>query len=134
VTTLRQHDGVDLHQALRALDPELPRPRVSFDLDPEARVADMRQAEALLRCAQEGLANALRHSGAAEIRVALARGPDVLTLAIEDDGRGRSFALRPGNGLRGMRERLEEVGGDLLIEDRLPAGLAVRAVVPAAHS
>jgi signal transduction histidine kinase len=45
VTTLRQHDGVDLHQALRALDPALPRPRVTFDLDPEVRLADMHQAE-----------------------------------------------------------------------------------------
>lgn len=131
VTTLRQHDGVDLHQALRALDPDLPRPRITFDLDPEVRVADMRQAEALLRCAQEGLANALRHSGAGEIRVALARGSAGLTLTIDDDGHGRASAVRPGNGLRGMRERLQEVGGNLLIEDRLPTGLSLRAVLPA---
>jgi signal transduction histidine kinase len=134
VTTLRQHDGVDLHRALRALDPDLPRPRVSFDLDAEVRVADMHQAEALLRCAQEGLGNALRHSGAAEIRIALARGPEGLTLTIEDDGRGRTAAIRPGNGLRGMRERLQEFGGNLLIEDRSPAGLSLRAVLPAAHA
>jgi signal transduction histidine kinase len=134
VTTLRQHDGVDLHQALRALDPDLPRPRVTFDLDGEVRVSDMRQAEALLRCAQEGLGNALRQSGAAEIRVALARAPDGLTLTIEDDGSGRAAAIRPGNGLRGMRERLQELGGNLLIEDRSPAGLWLRAVLPAAHA
>jgi len=133
VTTLRQHDGVDLHQALRALDPDLPRPRVTFDLDAEVRV-DMRQAEALLRCAQEGLANALRHSAAAEIRIALARRPEGLTLSVEDDGRGHAAAIRPGNGLRGMRERLQELGGNLLIEDRLPAGLSLRAVLPSAHS
>ena len=134
VTTLRQHDGVDLHQALRALDPDLPRPRVTFDLDAELRVADMHQAEALLRCAQEGLGNALRHSGAAEIRVALAHGPEGLTLTIEDDGRGRAAGIRPGNGLRGMQERLQEFGGKLLIEDRSPAGLSLRAVLPAAHA
>jgi hypothetical protein len=44
VTTLRQHDGVDLHQALRALDPDLPRPRVTFDLDGEVRVSDTADA------------------------------------------------------------------------------------------
>lgn len=134
VSTFRQHDGVDLHQALYALNPDLPQPRVTFDLDPEVRVADMRQAEALLRCAQEGLTNALRHSGAGEIRVSLARGPGGLTLTIEDDGHGRASAVRPGNGLRGMRERLQELGGNLLIEDRLPAGLSLRAVLPPAHS
>jgi signal transduction histidine kinase len=130
VTALRQHEGVDLQRALSALDPGLPRPRVTFELDPDVRIADMRRADALLHCAQEGLTNALRHSGAASVRVALKRAPEGITLTVDDDGAGGATALKPGNGLRGLRERLEEVGGRLSIGDRRPSGLSLCALVP----
>lgn len=130
VGALRQHDGVDLQGALRALDPGLPSPGIRFDLDGDLRVADMRRAQALLRCAQEGLANALRHSAAAEIRVRLAREEDGVVLSIEDDGRGRSRSVREGNGLRGLQERLSEVGGRIELRDRVPTGLTLRVVLP----
>ena len=130
VGTLRQHEGVDLQQALRALDPRLPRPTVRFELDPAVRVADMPRAEALLRSAQEGLTNALRHSGAAQVRVCLQRGRDGIELGVEDDGRGRAAQIAPGNGLRGLRERLSEVGGRLELRDAAPSGLVLRAVLP----
>jgi signal transduction histidine kinase len=130
VSTLRQHEGVDLQQALRALDPNLPRPSVSFDLDPDVRIPDMRRAEALLRCAQEGLTNALRHSAATTVRVNLKRTNEGLLLAIEDDGVGRAAQLRPGNGLRGLRERVEEAGGRLEIHNHEPMGLTLSAFLP----
>lgn len=133
VTVLRPHEGVDLQRALRALDPGLPRPKVIFDLDPKLRVADMRSAEVLLRCAQEGLTNALRHSSATTVSMSLARTPEGLLLAIADDGNGRAAGLRPGNGLRGLRERLDDVGGWLQVEDRGPSGLVLRAILPASQ-
>jgi signal transduction histidine kinase len=128
VSSLRESDGIDLHQALRALDPGLPSPRVIFDLDPGVRVPDIRQAEAMLRCAQEGLTNALRHSGAAEIRVILAESGEVLTLTVEDDGNGS--VVEPGNGLIGLRERLQHLGGHLRIDMRSPHGLSLVATLP----
>jgi signal transduction histidine kinase len=130
VGTLRQHEGVELAEALRALDRPLPGPGVHFDLDAEARVADMRAAEALLRCAQEGLTNALRHAGATRIAVRLARTPGGVQLDVEDDGAVRAAELRPGHGLRGLRERLRELGGSVDWEDRQPRGLRLRARLP----
>jgi signal transduction histidine kinase len=128
VSSLRESDGIDLHQALRALDPGLPSPRVIFDLDSAVRVPDIRQAEAMLRCAQEGLTNALRHSGASEIRVILAESGDELSLTVEDDGNGS--AVEPGNGLIGLKERLQQLGGQLRIDIREPRGLALVASLP----
>lgn len=127
VSALRCHEGIDLHEALRALHPGVPRPEIRFDLDPDVRIADMRKADALLHCAQEGITNALRHSGAGHIAVTLATEPGGVVLSVEDDGRGRSDRLRPGNGLSGLRERLAQVGGHLEIRDRVPAGLTLRA-------
>jgi len=128
VSSLRDSDGIDLHQALRALDPGLPIPRVIFDLDSEVRVPDIRQAEAMLRCAQEGLTNALRHSGATEVRVILTESAEALTLTVEDDG--NASAIEPGNGLIGLKERLQQLGGQLKIDIRAPRGLALVAVLP----
>jgi len=130
VSALRQHEGVDLQKALAALDPGLPRPRVTFELDPDVRIADMRRADALLHCAQEGLTNALRHSGANVVRVALKRSSEGVTLTVEDDGGGNARGVQPGNGLRGLRERVEEVGGRLQIGDRRPSGLSLQALIP----
>jgi signal transduction histidine kinase len=133
VSALRQHEGVDLQKALSALDPGLPRPRVTFELDPDVRIADMRRADALLHCAQEGLTNALRHSNASAVRVALKRSAEGVTLTVEDDGGGSAVAVKPGNGLRGLRERVEEVGGRLQIGDRRPSGLSLQALIPDAQ-
>ena len=129
VGTLRRHDGIDLEQALAELVPALPRPRVRLELAPEARAAGLEQAQALLRCAQEGLTNALRHSGAEHIIIRLAAEGPGIVLSVEDDGHAQA-APQPGNGLRGMRERLEGLGGRLELGLRQGGGLRLRAWLP----
>lgn len=130
VSTLRDGEGVDLPAALRALDPGLPRPRLSFEIEPGLRIADMRSADVLLRCAQEALTNALRHSGAWTVRLRLGFQPEGLALEVEDDGRGWQGAMPEGNGIRGMRERLAEVGGELDLRRGRAGGLWLRALLP----
>ncbi len=129
VSTLREHDGIDLQQALAALVPALPHPQVRLELAAEARAAGLEQAQALLRCAQEGLTNALRHSGAAHVVIRLAADADGIALGVEDDGRAQQ-PPQPGNGLRGMRERLEALGGRLEIGVAKGGGLRLRAWLP----
>ncbi|WP_051748507.1 sensor histidine kinase [Nevskia soli] len=131
VGALREHDGIDLQQALAALVPALPHPRVRLELAPEARAAGVAQAQALLRCAQEGLTNALRHSGAAQIVIRLAADAGGIGLSVEDDGRAQQAPI-PGNGLRGMRERLEALGGRLELGVAERGGLRLRAWLPQA--
>jgi signal transduction histidine kinase len=75
--------------------------------------------------ASEALANAAKHSGAAnvEVRVALRRVVDTddtwLDIAVTDDGRGGAVAT-PGHGLAGLDERLRGLGGTLELHS--PAG------------
>lgn len=130
VGELRQHDGIDLGEALQALARPLPGVRIELQGREHARVASVAQAEALLRVAQEGLTNALRHGQATRITLKVASNDGQLHLSVEDDGRGR-LPLAEGNGLRGMRERLAAFGGALRIEQRQPQGLAVHADLPA---
>jgi signal transduction histidine kinase len=131
VSALRQHDVIDLRAALTALNPALANVSVQFNIEPGALVSDIDKAEALLRCAQEGLTNALRHGGATQIVVTLSRNEQGLVLSVEDNGTGcPSPPPAPGNGLRGLRERFEEFQGIVSLAPRMPRGCILRAVLP----
>jgi len=91
---------------------------------------------ALLRIAQEALANVAKHAGATRARLTLSYMGDVVTLDIRDDGVGfvppTSTAPRGlGFGLSGMRQRANRVAGTLSIESEPGGGTAISARVPA---
>ena len=69
----------------------------------------------LYRITQEALANALKHSGAGRVSVALGLDGGVLTLAVADDGNAGG---KPGAGIgrRTMKQRADSVGGKLAFE------------------
>jgi signal transduction histidine kinase len=131
VSALRQEDTIDLRTALLALNPAVASVSVQFNVEPGAVVSDIAKAEALLRCAQEGLTNALRHGGATEVLITLSHSEQELVLSVEDNGAGYSSPTPPsGNGLRGLRERLEEFEGVVSLDRRSPRGCVLRAVLP----
>lgn len=91
---------------------------------------------ALLRTAQEALANVARHAGAAHAWLTLSFMGDVVTLDVRDDGVGFSEADGAaegggGFGLSAMRQRVARVAGSLAIESEPGGGTAVSARVPA---
>lgn len=131
VMQMRRDEGLDLADALQALGAPFERPRMHLQIEPQARVASVAQAEAVLRAVQEGLTNAVRHSQAHNLWVVLRRDGDALRLDIRDDGRG-SGELCAGNGLRGMRERLEGVGGGLDVSRTDTGGVHLQAWLPVA--
>lgn len=74
---------------------------------------------ALYRIAVEALNNALKHAEATAVKVRLAATEEKITLKVEDNGRGfdlQAARQRGGMGLQSMRERVEQLGGDLTIE------------------
>lgn len=82
----------------------------------------------------EALQNAAKHSGADLIHVRLAGEPGQLTLLVEDDGIGFDRATAPaGQGLTGMSDRVEALGGTLTTDSAPGAGtrLVARLPVPA---
>ena len=86
---------------------------------------------ALYRIAQESLANAQKHSGAACVRVRLRFAESSVRLDVVDDGRGFVPHLcGSGLGIAGMRERASLVGGDVEVTSRPMGGTRVTAVVP----
>ncbi|MCM2355959.1 MAG: histidine kinase [Arenimonas sp.] len=131
VLQMRRGDGLELGPALEALASPFPRPRLHLQIAGDARVGSLAQAEAVLRAVQEGLTNAARHSQAHNLWVVLRREGGQLRLDIRDDGRGRGD-VAPGNGLGGMRERLEAVGGGLDVSRTDTGGVHLQAWLPVA--
>ena len=132
VQAIRDNRGLDLGTALHALAAPLPRPRLQLSLDDTLRLDDPERAELLLRVVQEALTNAARHGDAGVLRVELqrdaARGG--MHLQATDNGRMRG-PLREGNGLAGMRERIEGAGGELQVAPGRGGGVHIDVWLPA---
>lgn len=89
---------------------------------------------ALYRIAQEALNNIKQHSYANHVRVLLEYETDLVRLCLEDNGDGfdATDINKPfSTGLKGMRERVEELCGNFKIQRREGAGTVVCAEIPA---
>ncbi len=124
VSTLRQEPPLDLAEVLRTLISGVPRPRVHLRL--EGVPTDGPAVHALFRCAQEIITNAVRHSEAENLWLELSPRPGAWELSARDDGRGAP-RFQPGSGLRGMQERLEQLGGGLAVAPPAGGGFGLRA-------
>lgn len=86
------------------------------------------------RIVQESLTNAMKHAGpGATAQVRVHRQRDVVTVTVEDDGRGvitEVATARGGHGLAGMRERVAALGGEIECGARSGGGFRVHAVLP----
>ena len=89
--------------------------------------------EALWRVTQEALMNVEKHAAARHIQIDLQMKPEAVTLRVADDGIGLppDPANRPGHyGLRGMRERIEGLGGVLTLSRNGQVGTVMEACLP----
>ncbi|MFC7110459.1 sensor histidine kinase [Nonomuraea rubra] len=77
----------------------------------------------------EAVTNALKHAGAATIEVDVRLDGGCARVSVTDDGSGGAD-LRAGSGLRGLYERVQAVGGRLVVGDRRPSGTALEATLP----
>jgi signal transduction histidine kinase len=87
---------------------------------------------AAYRIAQEALTNAARHAGVSDVRLRVWAAGEVLSVEIEDGGRGFDPAGVESNGLAGMRERALLVGGRLVVETGPGTGTRITATLPIA--
>ena len=130
VSQLRDSGAIDLAAALRPLTEQVPSLEIHLDIDEPLSVEDPERAHVLLRCTQEIITNAVRHAGARNLWIKVRReAPGIVVLEAHDDGVGAD-GIVVGNGLRGMRERLQQCGGELQIETRRGQGFRLRASVP----
>jgi two-component system sensor histidine kinase UhpB len=118
IALCRRHDLQDGPGVTQRLQSALP------PLSPDVELV-------IYRVAQEGLTNALRHSGADSVAVSLEADVKRLALHVVDNGRGMPNDLPVDTaGIAGMRERALLVGGRLTIASRPGGGTEVRLSIP----
>lgn len=102
--------------------------RISDELD---SVVDETLAITVYRITQESLTNIARHALASHVRVEMSWEDHRLSILIEDNGQGFDPNHAPGGfGLIGMRERVEGLGGECLLESIPGHGTRVLARIP----
>lgn len=129
VGQMREGDTLNVSEALRRLVEGLPSPRVHLNLPDNFAVKDPQRAQVIMRCVQEIITNAVRHARAKNLWIDFEEGPDGLTLSARDDGRGGAD-VKPGHGLTGMGERLEQLGGRLRWDAGHGRGFHLQAWLP----
>ena len=108
----RMTDGTDLNAEFRA--------------EGDERAISAEQEEGLLRLAQESLTNVVKHANARNFKAALSVSAGRIQLQLVDDGRGFDpQAEHDGFGLLGMKERVDQMGGEFVIRSQPGAGTEI---------
>lgn len=122
---------MDLSRALAPLAEAAERPRTHLKLPANLRISEAERAQALVRCVQEIITNAVKHADADNLWIEVALEESGLAVHARDDGRG-VHVLTTGHGLKGMRERIEALGGRVEVVSRPAEGFRVDAWMPPA--
>jgi two-component system sensor histidine kinase UhpB len=131
-------DELGLARALEALGAswrqDQPETALTLKLDGCFDRLDPTTTLTIYRVVQEGLTNAFRHARATQI-AAEVRIPDGgaqnITITVRDNGHGIPETPEDGFGLRGMRERVTALGGQLSLVGDEPRGAWLTATIPA---
>ncbi len=114
VSEMREGSDIGLKDALDVLISQIPRLKIHLDVAPNVHVTDAKTADTLFRCVQEAITNTLKHSNANQMRIVLTHENLEFQLEISDNDPSEKAFLE-GNGLTGMRERIEKLRGRLEI-------------------
>jgi signal transduction histidine kinase len=87
----------------------------------------------IYRLVQEAVNNAVRHSNARTVEVAVQKERQKVNVTVQDDGAGFDTRFMRGLGLLGMEERVRRLGGRLKVSSELGRGTLVQAALPVAE-
>jgi len=125
VTEIRSASALPLQKILQELVYEVPGKRVIFSIPDGLHVRQMEVADAVLRIIQEGITNFMRHSKGDTLEVCVQQVADELVLELRDNGHV-SAAIISNNGLRGMQERVAQLGGTFTLTTESGLRIALR--------
>jgi signal transduction histidine kinase len=112
--------------------------KVDLDIPPDFGRLPRERETAVFRVVQECLTNIHRHSGSPTAKVRITQDDGHVRVWVEDKGKGIPPEKRaqiassgtPGVGVRGMRERLRQLGGDMEIHSESGKGTKISVQLP----
>ena len=114
---------------------ELRNPDLTINMQCDESIKNLSAATSIqvFRVIQECLTNIVRHANADKVDIILKMQPQQLFLSIKDNGKGCDFQqVKPGFGLRGMKERVSSLGGTVNLESKEEQGVLVTILIPKA--
>jgi len=132
VSRIRDSDDIDMAATLLPLADNVPGLRIDMRFPQPFLLDDPERAHVLLRCTQEIVTNVVRHAEANTLVLDYRWHDEGVLLEARDDGRGAD-SPSAGNGLRGIRERLNACGGRVQIETHPGQGFAMTVYLPVAR-
>jgi signal transduction histidine kinase len=106
------------------------RLNVTFQHYGEAPALNQELSINVYRITQELIQNIIKHAAASNVLIQLNYRPDVLTLTVEDDGKGfTNDKTNEGIGLKSIKSRLKVMNGEMEIHERHPKGTSVNIQV-----
>ena len=131
VTEIREKSNIHLRDAIEALVSQIPRLEVVLELEDNLSITDVELAETLLKCVQESLTNSLKHSDCQKFQISLFKQNQDLKLHMSDSGQSATGEndFTPGNGLKGMQERIAAFNGRIYFEKN-NMGFNTQIVIP----
>ncbi|MES2935574.1 MAG: ATP-binding protein [Pseudomonadota bacterium] len=129
VSVERDDQSICLRQALDILCSGIPVPRIALSYDETLDLVDPMLAHAIFRGVQEAVTNAVKHARADAVDVTLLRQHDGVSVTVSDNGTGVR-KLAEGNGLAGMRDRVEALRGSLELKNGVSGGFRVQLWLP----
>jgi len=107
---------------------------LGIEVDADRRLRDVRYAEEIEGAAYfvvaEALTNVMKHAKATQAKVTISSPDSQLCVRVEDDGCGFAPDAHHESGLRGLRDRVEALGGRLVVTSR-SGGTHLEASLPA---
>lgn len=110
VSEIREKSNIELRESLHALIDALPRLEVQLELDADLHITNVELADVIIKSVQESLTNSLKHSKSDTFTIKIYQANQTLMVSMQDNG-GGVLELEPGNGLRGIEERIAMLKG-----------------------
>lgn len=112
VSNIRDKSKVDLQSAIHAMVQHVPGMTIDVDVSQTLRIDDIDIADTLMKCIQESITNSIKHGRSKQLSITLSQDATALRLRIQSSGK-MPEKLTFGNGLKGMKERVELVSGKI---------------------
>lgn len=106
---------------------------ISLDIDGNPRAVPANHEVVLFRATQEALANVGKHARASNVHIGLSYADESVGLSVRDDGAGFDPAASNGFGLSGMRSRVTEAGGAMMVDSTPGHGATLRIELPGGY-
>lgn len=129
VSDQRHDQGLKIKQTIAELCNELPRLDCDLIIDELLTINSTNISHCILRCCQESVSNTLKHGKANRIKIELSESANSYLLVIEDNGTVQG-EIQYGNGLTGMTERVQALGGTVSLSKNKFNSLKTEISIP----